>query len=1327
MSAATNGRPAGGEAPFPLNDIQGAYWAGRRAGLGLPRVSPRFYAEIEIEDIDLDRMNRALRRLIERHDMIRAVFDESGRQRVLAAVPAFEVETEDLRDLPVEDRESRLRASRDEMLGRELHAGEWMPFQFRALALDHTRSRLQVVIDLMIMDAASLMIFSSELETLYATPEAALEPLDFSFREYLLRASELERDDSYREARDYWLEQLDQLPAAPELPLARAPGSLDRVRFSSYRADLPADAWQSLQRRSTEARLTSSAVLTTAYAETLATWSRSPRFALNLTVHRRAPLHPQVERIIGQCTSVTLLPYDASGRDSLTARAERTQSRLFQDLRHYRFSGLRVVRELARREGLGRAVMPIVFTNIAARGRGRGGFEFLSRLGRPIDAVMQTPQVWLEHELLERDEGLALQWNAVDDLFPDGLIADMLESYRDLLERLARDDTAWTDVPRRLPARQLECRASVNDTSEPIPPDLLTTGFHEHAATHPHTAAVAAHDRTLTYSELAERSGRLASVLREAGARPERLVGVLTPKGWQHVVALLAVLDAGAAYLPLDIGLPAERLEYMITHCEVEIVLTQRGVLENVQVPPQVRTIEVDGPEAEGGSATQLVRVARPESLAYTIFTSGSTGRPKGVMIEHRAIMSTIVDLNRRFALTPRDKVLGLSSLSFDLSVYDIFATLTAGATIVMLDPAAQRDPARWAALVERQRVTVWNSVPAFMRLLVDYAAGREDIDLGSLRLVMLSGDWIPVALPGQVRELMPGVDVWSLAGATEASIWSYVYPIGEVDPAWESIPFGTPMLNQTATVLDEELDPRPDWVPGQLFIGGDALARGYWREEEKTAAAFFMHPRSRERLYRTGDVARYLPSGDIEFLGREDNQVKIQGFRIELGEVEVALERHPDLATAVATAIGPRTGDRRLVAYYVAAPDRNPDAAELQSFLRDRLPSYMVPSNLVQLESIPLNSNGKVNRAALPAPERAARSAPRAGTNGSPADGRMAAIVSLVLGVDSVDENADLADLGLSSVDLIRTIDEVERTLGVRLDVDDAFHCSRVADLAGLLDRASGAPSENGSLNGARPQAARRTAGASFVVGQARDRARLRLVCFPHGGGGPQTFRGWDRELPDDIELWAVQLPGHGARLRETPLETIDGMVDSIYETAARRLDGPFAFFGHSLGALLSFEIARRFRHDGRPGPQHLFVASAAAPHLPLRWTPVADGLSDSELLEVVREHGGLPDTILSASERTLALLLPALRADLLAFERYSYRDDAPLDCPLTAFGGRDDALVSEEQLRGWEAQTRAQFALDLFDGDHFFINGSGPAVVRAVSEQLGSSLVKS
>ena len=265
------------------------------------------------------------------------------------------------------------------------------------------------------------------------------------------------------------------------------------------------------------------------------------------------------------------------------------------------------------------------------------------------------------------------------------------------------------------------------------------------------------------------------------------------------------------------------------------------------------------------------------------------------------------------------DRVLALSSLSFDLSVYDIFGTLAAGGTIIIPDVSGVRDPAHWAEIVAQEKVTVWNSVPALMELLVDYLSGRPGVSLHSLRLVLLSGDWVPVSLPDRIKALAKDVQVISLGGATEASIWSILYPIETVDPTWKSIPYGRPMMNQSFHVLDEALEPRPLWVPGQLYIGGIGLAKGYWRDEEKSRANFIHHPRTGERLYKTGDLGRYLPDGNIEFLGREDFQVKIQGYRVELGEIEAALAEHPGVSAAAVVAKGHRDGPKRLVGYVVA------------------------------------------------------------------------------------------------------------------------------------------------------------------------------------------------------------------------------------------------------------------------------------------------------------------------------------------------------------------------------------------------------------------------
>ena len=290
--------------------------------------------------------------------------------------------------------------------------------------------------------------------------------------------------------------------------------------------------------------------------------------------------------------------------------------------------------------------------------------------------------------------------------------------------------------------------------------------------------------------------------------------------------------------------------------------------------------------------------------LAYVIYTSGSTGTPKGVMISHRAAVNTIVDINSRFHIGPEDRAIALANLGFDLSVWDIFGTLAAGGTIVFPDAAQIKEPGHWLDLVQSERVTVWNTVPAMMKMLVEYKGVLQGTEKGTLRLALLSGDWLPLDLPDQIRAHYDA-EVVSLGGATEASIWSILYPIGSVDPKWESIPYGYPMLNQRFYVLNDELRPCPDYVSGNLYIGGVGLSDGYWHDPENTEKSFIVHPVTGERLYRTGDMGYFHPEGYIVLLGREDNQLKINGFRVELGEIEHAMLQHPDIREAVVQPLG--------------------------------------------------------------------------------------------------------------------------------------------------------------------------------------------------------------------------------------------------------------------------------------------------------------------------------------------------------------------------------------------------------------------------------------
>ena len=382
-------------------------------------------------------------------------------------------------------------------------------------------------------------------------------------------------------------------------------------------------------------------------------------------------------------------------------------------------------------------------------------------------------------------------------------------------------------------------------------------------------------------------------------------------------------------------------------------------------------------------------------------------------MIEHRSALNTVLDINERFGVSADDRILALSSLSFDLSVYDIFGALAAGATIVVPHPMSAREPGDWADIIRRERVTIWNSVPALLEMWVQDLDGR--LKDHSIRLALLSGDWIPVGLPDRARAMLPGMEMVSLGGATEASIWSIAYPIGTVSKDWRSIPYGRPLRNQRMHVLNEELAPCPTWVAGEIYIAGMGLARGYWRDEEKTRAQFVSHPQSGERLYRTGDWGRYLPDGNIEFLGREDAQVKVQGYRIELGEIEATLERHPNVKSAVVMAVGERASPKHLVAYVVTRASID----DLAKYLRQHLPEYMVPAVWRELDALPLTANGKVNRKALPAVARPLDAQPAPTEQQPDALARITALIAQELALPSLDPRKNLLSLGATSMDL--------------------------------------------------------------------------------------------------------------------------------------------------------------------------------------------------------------------------------------------------------------------------------------------------------------------
>ncbi|WP_051319008.1 non-ribosomal peptide synthetase [Chitinimonas koreensis] len=1044
--------PAARFEPFPLTDIQEAYWVGRDDTIELGGVGAHGYGELRVRGFDAARFERALNRLIERHDMLRAVFHGDGTQQVLASVPAYRMPRQDLRGLAPAEVERRLAQTRERMSHQLLDAARWPLFEFALTELDQDVAHLHISIDALIVDAASGQILERELMQLYAEPEAQLPPLALTFRDYVVAEQALRQSPRYERALRYWRKRAATLAPAPALPLQRQPESIERPRFTRRDRMLPAAEWRALKAIGQQHAVTPSVLLLTAFAQVLALWSRQPRFTLSLPLFNRLPLHPGINAVIGDFTSLVLLEVEIAAEAGFARQARAVQEQLWQDIDHAAVSGVRVNRELSQARGTRQTAMPVVFNSTLSEMAPEQEETTLGAAlgGEAVHSITQTPQVWIDHTILESEGRLYFNWDSIDELFPDGMMAAMFDAYVRLLAQLARPEAWSAPIAELLP----EIRFEPTATALPPPRPLLHELFERQAQATPDAVAVLAPRRQLSYAALRREARRLAAQLQARGVRPNQLVAVRMERGWEQVVATLAVLYAGGAYLPLDPALPAERTAHILERAEARLALVQPATAGLAGLPAGVEAIVVEPAAVDGGGEVELqaaeVAGLAPHHLAYVIYTSGSTGLPKGVMIDHRGAVNTLLDINARFAIAPADRVLAVSSLSFDLSVFDFFGTLAAGAAVVLLEPELARDPAHWLELVRAHRVSVWNSVPALLGMLVEYAESGHPLP-ACLRLAMLSGDWIPLALPQRLRACLPAVRIDSLGGATEASIWSIHYPIGEVDPAWRSIPYGKPLAGQQFHVLDDAMRQRPAWVPGQLYIGGIGLALGYWRDEARTAASFVRHPATGERLYRTGDLGRYLPDGNIEFLGREDGQVKVQGYRVELGEIETALEEHPGVQAAAVRLWGASQGDKRLAAYVVAGDDRL-DAAALADHLGRKLPAYMVPPSFTFLAALPLSANGKVDRSQLPEPAFAAEPAAAAPALDGPDEARLVAIVQGVLKRDAIAANANLLQLGASSIDIVRIGNALSTELGFRPRLAQLMVQPTLADLLAMF-----------------------------------------------------------------------------------------------------------------------------------------------------------------------------------------------------------------------------------------------------------------------------------
>lgn len=1053
---------------WPLSFAQQRLWFMDQLEPGNPAYFVPFSILLKGQ-LDVAALKQAIATVGARHDALRMVFGENAGEPFQRAIPAgpVEIALDDLEHLPESEREEearRLIVREAQTPGFDLSRGPL--WRVRLIRTAPNRHYLLVTMHHIISDVWSIAVFVKETslayEALAAGRSPRLAPITFSYGDYA--ASQRSRLTGRRleELLDFWRKRLEGAPLQLDLPTDRPRPAVQRHSGAWLMTKLDREFSDKLRELSRRNGATLFMTLLAAYGVLLSRYSGHKQVLIGTPFAGRQ--QPETEALVGLFVNTLALKLDMSADPTFVELVRQARESFFAAHDHQEMPFERLVEALAPDRDLSRS--PIFQVMFAMQTTGVSvdrisGLEFDPVF---VDSGITGARYDLTVSMIDHEEYLQGVFEYDTDLFDRATIQRVIEHYRRLLEAAAENpDARVSELVMMTEGEERElAKFNATDWEHADFERRAHELFEAQADRRPGAIAIECAGETLTYAELNARANALARQLRELGAERDRIVGVCLDRSPAMLVALVAVHKAGAAYLPLDPIYPPERLAYMLDDSGAQLLLTETSLLERIPDRPGVKRIIVSSNSAQSPELTAEPKTQNSglrtrdlsSDLAYVIYTSGSTGKPKGVAVPQRGLTNFLLSMIREPGLCETDSLLAVTTLCFDIAGLELWGPLCVGGKVVIATREEAGDPERLARILHAGAISVMQATPATWRMLIETGWS------GDHKLKALCGG---EALSGELarRILDRAGELWNLYGPTETTIWSSVHKVRPEDLDKSNMPLGRPIANTQLYVLDSENRLAPAGIPGELHIGGDGLARGYLNRPELTAERFIEHARL-ERLYRTGDLARFTAAGELEYLGRLDNQVKLRGFRIELGEIESALGELEGVKQAVVVARD-EGGEKRLVAYLVWAPGASPIAADqMRARLTERLPEYMVPAAFTALDALPLTANGKIDRRALPAPEIArpklseSYARPESATEQT-----IAAVWQDVLHLDRVGVNDNFFDLGGHSLLLLQVQSHLRRTLTRELSLVEIFQHPTVRSLAARVDGPAGSNME--------------------------------------------------------------------------------------------------------------------------------------------------------------------------------------------------------------------------------------------------------------------------
>ncbi|WP_193065048.1 non-ribosomal peptide synthetase [Oceanobacillus oncorhynchi] len=832
-----------------------------------------------------------------------------------------------------------------------------------------------------IMDGLSIDYYLNQLFNMYVGESVPIQRIQYKDYSYWL-STELMRESVNKQS-EYWLKQFEHEPPLLELSLDKTRPVISTFEGKTLHFEIERSLEKKLRVFAKESNTTIFTVMFAAFNILLSKYTRQEDIIVGTTVSGRN--HSDVDNMIGMFVNTLAIRSFPEKEKVFDYFLRETHDLLVKSYENQDYPFEELIERLEINRNLGRnPLYSVMFSmnNIASK-----NYKFDDLSLKHMSLNYPFSKTDLTMFMNESDDHLSFSIEYSTSLFHEETIKQLGSHYIHMIENILKTSHSQLKKLRITTATEEETLlVGFNDTRTDYSREkLIHQLFEEKVTEFPNSMAIEGPQYNITYQELNEKANQLAHLLREGGiTQTNEYVAIMLDRSPNMVTSVLGTLKAGLAYVPIEPSWPMERVKHIVNSLGIKEIITDLQYVDSLNELGLKTTIVfsaldstslgnrvISNTELESFPVTNPTPVNNASSNAYVIFTSGSTGQPKGVSVKHKPVVNLIEWVNTTFLVGKNDKLLFVTSLCFDLSVYDIFGTLAAGGTIRIASNKEVRDPQQLMKIIFEENITFWDSAPAALQQLTSYFPDRK-MDSSKLRLVFLSGDWIPITLPSNLKEVFKGVEVISLGGATEATIWSNYYPIKKVNKEWKSIPYGKPIQNAKYYILDSELAPCPIGVPGELYIGGECLANGYVNAPELTSSRFITNPFIKGEnnvMYKTGDLARWYRDGNIEFLGRLDHQVKIRGYRIELGEIEYHLLNHPNIKEAVTMVKLDESKNSYLCTYYTS----NKDVTELdlKKYLNTKIPEYMVPSILYLLEKIPVTSNGKLDRGALPEPKR--------------------------------------------------------------------------------------------------------------------------------------------------------------------------------------------------------------------------------------------------------------------------------------------------------------------------------------------------------------------